>query len=216
MNLGFQENVKGYRLWDIHERKIIVSRDIVFEEENFPYKNKISTEENKLLQSKEVEVELNNDEMAEEEIELPDIQLNIQENIEDNIIQEVLQDAENEEIREAEIRLIERQPINDNIPELRRSTREKKARLHTCCHVEAIIYKDPQTVEEALNREDHDKWKEAMDQEMEAIRKNRTWILVRRLENANIIGCKWVFRRKQNEDGTIGKFKARLVAQGYN
>jgi hypothetical protein len=40
-----------------------------------------------------------------------------------------------------------------------------------------------------------------MDEELDQIEKNDTWELVPRLKNKNVIGTKWVFRNKLNEDG---------------
>jgi len=42
------------------------------------------------------------------------------------------------------------------------------------------------------------------------------WSLVPRSDDINIIGSKWVFRNKVDEDGNIVRNKARLVAKGYN
>jgi hypothetical protein len=39
--------------------------------------------------------------------------------------------------------------------------------------------------------------------------------LVERPKNYNVIGTKWVFRNKQDENGIVVRNKARLVAQGY-
>jgi hypothetical protein len=39
--------------------------------------------------------------------------------------------------------------------------------------------------------------------------------LVERPKNHNVIGTKWVFRNKENEDGIVVKNKSRLVSQGY-
>lgn len=39
--------------------------------------------------------------------------------------------------------------------------------------------------------------------------------LVPRLKNSNVVGSKWIFRTKFNSDGTIERYKARLVAQGF-
>ncbi|KAI3780486.1 hypothetical protein L2E82_10467 [Cichorium intybus] len=59
------------------------------------------------------------------------------------------------------------------------------------------------------------KWLQAMHEEMTALRQNDTWILVPRPPNTNVVGSKWVFRTKYNSDGTIDRYKARLVAQGF-
>ena len=58
-------------------------------------------------------------------------------------------------------------------------------------------------------------WLAAMDEEIQALQTNRTWILVPRPANTNIVGSKWVFRTKYLPDGFIEHLKARLVAKGY-
>jgi hypothetical protein len=42
-----------------------------------------------------------------------------------------------------------------------------------------------------------------MDEELDQIEKNDTWELVPRPNNKNVIGTKWVFRNKLNEDGQV-------------
>jgi hypothetical protein len=54
-----------------------------------------------------------------------------------------------------------------------------------------------------------------MDEELDQIEKNDTWELVPRPKNKNVIGTKWVFRNKLNEDGHVTRNKARLVCKGY-
>jgi hypothetical protein len=46
---------------------------------------------------------------------------------------------------------------------------------------------------------------------LDQIEKNDTWELVPRPKNKNVIGTKWVFRNKLNEDGQVTRNKARLV-----
>jgi hypothetical protein len=58
-------------------------------------------------------------------------------------------------------------------------------------------------------------WNKAMDEELDQIEKNDTWELVPRPKNKNVIGTKWVFRNKLNEDGQVTRNKARLVCKGY-
>ena len=60
------------------------------------------------------------------------------------------------------------------------------------------------------------KWCAAMREELEALRKNQTWELTDLPEGKRAVGCKWVFTIKQNPEGKIERYKARLVARGYS
>ncbi|CAL2254987.1 unnamed protein product [Prunus armeniaca] len=55
-----------------------------------------------------------------------------------------------------------------------------------------------------------------MEEEIKTIEKNKTWKLVDRPKDKEIIGVKWVYKTKFNPDGSIQKHKARLVAKGYS
>ncbi|CAH1421318.1 unnamed protein product [Lactuca virosa] len=59
------------------------------------------------------------------------------------------------------------------------------------------------------------KWLSAIKEEMHALRSNHTWVLVPRPTGLNVVGSKWVFWTKYNYDGSLDRFKARLVAQGF-
>ena len=54
-----------------------------------------------------------------------------------------------------------------------------------------------------------------MRTKMEAILKNNTWDLVDRPTKRKVIGTKWVYKLKYKADGTLEKYKARLVVKGY-
>jgi len=76
---------------------------------------------------------------------------------------------------------------------------------------------EPKTYKEAINLPDGDRWTIAIDKELEAHAANETWILVNQDDKVkNIVGCKWVFKLKLNPDGTVARYKARLVAQGFS
>ena len=77
-------------------------------------------------------------------------------------------------------------------------------------------YDEPQTIEEIRQRDDYDKWEEAIRVELQAIKDNDTWTLVPLPKGRKPIGCKWVFLIKRNADGSINRYKARLVAKGYS
>eukprot|EP00253_Pinus_taeda_P019240 PITA_19240 len=54
-----------------------------------------------------------------------------------------------------------------------------------------------------------------MDEELEQIEKNNTWELFPRPKDKNVIGTKWIFKNKLNENGEVIRNKARLVCKGY-
>ena len=54
-----------------------------------------------------------------------------------------------------------------------------------------------------------------MEEELSQIERNDTWELVPRPKDKNVIGTKWIFRNKMNEDGQVTRNKARLVCKGY-
>ena len=71
---------------------------------------------------------------------------------------------------------------------------------------------EPKSVEEAIQ----DKaWVKTINEELDQIEKNNTWELVPRPTNKNVIGTKWVFRNKHNEDGKVVRNKVKLVYKGY-
>jgi hypothetical protein len=54
----------------------------------------------------------------------------------------------------------------------------------------------------------------AMREELNNFKRNQVWTLVER-SKMNVIGTKWVFRNKQDENDVVTRNKARLVAQGF-
>ncbi|XRB18257.1 integrase catalytic domain-containing protein [Pseudoscourfieldia marina] len=76
---------------------------------------------------------------------------------------------------------------------------------------------EPRTYEEAIHSKDHERWILAIDSELNSHQLNGTWIVIDNDGTVkNLIGCKWVFKIKLNSDGSIARYKARLVAQGFS
>ncbi|XP_074336404.1 putative mitochondrial protein AtMg00820 [Apium graveolens] len=58
-------------------------------------------------------------------------------------------------------------------------------------------------------------WREVMQREIEAVEKNGTWKLTKLEPDHKVINLKWIFKLKQDINGEIQKYKARIVAKGY-
>lgn len=71
---------------------------------------------------------------------------------------------------------------------------------------------DPITYEEASKTEI---WREAMNEELDAIKRNDTWELVELPPDKKVVHLKWIYKTKYLSDGRIQRHKARLVAKGY-
>ena len=79
-----------------------------------------------------------------------------------------------------------------------------RLRIESCL----LSMKEPKTIKDAL--EDVD-WCKAMEEEIEQIEKKKTWSLVPRSKGKNVIGTKWVFLNKIDENGEVTRKKERLV-----
>ncbi|GKE29692.1 zinc finger, CCHC-type containing protein [Tanacetum coccineum] len=87
----------------------------------------------------------------------------------------------------------------------------KNARM---VETESLLFteEEPRNYKEASTDK---KWIEAMEAELDSIKKNNTWTLTTLPTNHKAIGLKWVFKTKRDAKGEIIKYKARLVAKGY-
>ena len=75
---------------------------------------------------------------------------------------------------------------------------------------------DPLTYCEAMGRDDHELWYTAMKSEMDSIRRTGTWNLVHLPQGRQAIGSRWIFEVKRKADGTVDRYKARIVAKGFS
>ena len=187
--LGYAENIKGYRLYDLKEKKVFYSRDVIFQEMIFN-KNNQKTALEKIEESDE-EIE----ESVTEKVIIPEMTYT------DNEIEDTNEQNENnQDVREPE----------------RRSIRTRKSPEYYGEWVNiASVTDEPKTVKEALSGPKSEEWNKAMLSEMKSLNDNEVWELVKLPEGRKAIGCKWIFKTKVDGDGNIERYKARLVAQGF-
>lgn len=74
------------------------------------------------------------------------------------------------------------------------------------------IFVEPTTINEASA---FPHWTAAMQEELQSLEQNNTLSLVPKESTMNVIGSKWVFGIKYNADGSVERFKPRLVAKGF-
>ena len=77
------------------------------------------------------------------------------------------------------------------------------------------IEEDPKAFSETMTSRDVAFWKETINNEMDSVLPNNSWVLVDLPIGSKPIKCKWVFRKKYNTNGSIQAFNARLVANGF-
>ncbi|RVW20081.1 Retrovirus-related Pol polyprotein from transposon RE1, partial [Vitis vinifera] len=87
----------------------------------------------------------------------------------------------------------------------------RQSKLNEVSYVCYTSQIEPKNVEEALNDE---AWVD-LHEELNQFSRNDVWFLVPRPKDVNVIGTKWIFKNKMDENGVIVRNKARLVAQGF-
>ncbi|BBN69055.1 transposable element gene [Prunus dulcis] len=180
---------KGYRLYNIETEKVIISRDVIFSEnECWDWNTK-----------KETSVNIQLTEIREEEQGAEGSSYEFEEQLEVNEMPSLNTEISDQE-REAGSQDVDHTPLKY----------KSIAEIYEKCNM-CII--EPESFEEAAK---DDSWKKAMEAEITMIEKNNTWELVNRPFDKPIIGVKWIYKTKLNLDGSVQKNKARLVAKGYS
>lgn len=177
----------GYRLWNVEEQKVFVSRDVVFNEQEYYFKRKLpeidsDSDENENENNEEIE-----DQEQEEFIESDQRNENIIEN--------------NEYTRPKRERKLPRRledyEVNFN----------RMALLGEFCDT-------PTSYSDAKESTQWQYWNKAIEEELNALKEHNTWQLVKKEKDQEIISNRWVFKIKENEEGEK-VYKARLVARGF-
>ena len=187
--LGYGENIKGYRLYDPKEKKILHSRDVLFKEMFFDKESNGKTLER--IEESDEEAE----KLRSEGLVIPEL---------------TSTENESEEMNENENTVDE-----ENNP-TRRSSRTRKTPEYYGEWVNIVsVSEEPKTVNQALSGPKSDEWQKAMQSEMKSLTDNKVWELVKLPTGRKAIGCKWIFKTKIDGNGDIERYKARLVAQGF-
>lgn len=99
-----------------------------------------------------------------------------------------------------------RYPLSQYMPYCNLSPNHKHFSLALSTHTE------PDSYEEAIQSES---WNNAIQAELSALSKTKTWELTKLPPNKKAIRCRWVFKVKLKADGSVERHKARLVAKRF-
>ena len=105
--------------------------------------------------------------------------------------------------------------LNSEAP--RRSTRQRKQPDFYGKEMSNVseIAHSPTSYQEATEGPNKNHWEAAMKTEMMSLKENDVWDFVKLPADKKTVGSKWVYKIKTGEDGSIQRYKARLVAQGF-
>ena len=79
-----------------------------------------------------------------------------------------------------------------------------------------MLHEDPTTYRKAVESSHSKERTSAMNDEITALKKNKTFEVVDKSIGRNIVGSKWVFKAKRNADGNLERYRARAIAQGFS
>ena len=78
-----------------------------------------------------------------------------------------------------------------------------------------LLKNEPQIFKTTMSSSESTYWKEAVNNVIESVLSNHTWESADLPPGNKPLGSKWIFKRKTKPDGTIDKYKARVVVKGY-
>ena len=78
-----------------------------------------------------------------------------------------------------------------------------------------LDHDEPTNFEEAMMSPDFDKWLEAMKSKIGSMYENKVWNLMDLPDDRRPIEYKWIFKNKNDADGNVTDYKARLVAKDF-
>ena len=198
--IGYGHDEFGYRLWDPLDKKLIRSRDVVFLEdqtiEDFGMIEKSGSSSSDLIDLE------------------PSPPIINEENVEEI---QPSHDVPNEEVSQDDELDIEgeEQTQEPQQPMPWRTPRERVASKKYPSHEWVTITEqgEPESYQEAIEKEKKNEWLKAMQEEMKSLHENQTYDIVKLPKGKKVLKNKWIFKVKN--DGKNLRYKARLVVKGF-
>ena len=198
--IGYPEGVNGFKIWCINGKpsRTLISRDVVFDEETMLHR-RVETE----LTSTDLDRSEEDNQKVEtsEESKVTEIDSRTDQRVHNNLKLDDYQLTRDRQRRV--IKLPKRYGIADMVS-------------YALAVAEEVIGEEPTNYKQAMSSKDKKKWLSAMNEEIISLKKNNTWILVKKPQDKKLVGCKWIYKIKEGTaNGELPRHKARLVAKGF-
>jgi hypothetical protein len=208
--LGYKSGVKGYKLWSPETRKVLISRNVIFDESAMLHDSPTDVPiENQQKSSLQVEQFIDAKQKAIDSVPIEPI-------VEDtSTTEDVPIVSQSPPPRQRSI-AVDRP--RRTIVEPKRLINEINIAAYALSVAEEIEGNtEPFNYSEAIHSTNCNNWVTSMHDEMESLEKNGTWDLVKLPKEKKPIRCKWIFKRKEGiSPSDEVRYKARLVAKGYS
>ncbi|KAE8676544.1 hypothetical protein F3Y22_tig00111584pilonHSYRG00119 [Hibiscus syriacus] len=208
--VGYDSQRKGWKCCDPISGRCYTSRNVVFDEASSWW----SSEKEVLPDSREFGDKLQQ-KMGEHDVQLQTSSDESEDPNGDDVEQRVTQNPWQTGVYQQPNKEGGPSETEESIPQsqLRRSTRIRRPNPK---YTNAAIIEEatePETFEEASKSSE---WMTTMKEEIDALQQNQTWDIVPKIKDVKPISCKWVYKIKRRPDGSIERYKARLVAHGFS
>ena len=235
--IGYARGVRGYKLWDVAECKVVVSRDVKFDEDGqCDLSDAVSVDvENDL--GIEVKIEGHDDNSdADDQDQLDDLDNQFPPTGVESTADHGASDVQEDEPVDPDYvpesmdtdgidTPAELTSTNAQVPVTpRRSSRSRRApgawwSAATALVSTSVKLDDPKSFAEAVSCSAGPEWMKSMTAEHNSLMENKCWKLVPRPTDANVVSCRWVYKTKEEQttEGTLGtRLKSRLCARGFS
>ncbi|CAK9800989.1 Copia protein [Anthophora plagiata] len=230
--LGYEPN--GYKVWDVKNGKLGVVRDVIVDETDYLKTRPViklesverdTNNETDVSDIRSKSVEINEKSQKSDnyksDVSKSSVEINSDEKLGDEPNKSVIEtDTQNKSLSQDNSentqekfeprrsdKVKQRPPISYN---------ESDTQYDLLMCAQSFINEIPNSYEEIQKNENKLKWEKAINDELDSLIINKTWTLVEKPKNRNIVDCKWIFTIKNNEHGNPSKYKARLVARDFS
>jgi hypothetical protein len=225
--IGYARGIRGYKLWDVTDHKVVVSRDVQFNEDDhnastIEMPSDSGDDPKDKLNEQTVPTSLHNENPSPVATEFSDHANPIlDDGDEDTVDPDYAPDSPGSA---AEDEPSELSDMADQIPvSPRRPTRQRRKPgawwTGATAFVSNATSADPKTFAEAVASPAGPEWMKSMTSEYESLMENKCWEIVPRPPNTNVVSSKWIYKTKeeQTSSGALGsRLKSRLVARGFS